>query len=369
MISRSVVRCHAVPSPRGRRGVALPIVILLMTILALSLTAAFTLNSNERNVVDNQEEQVAAFALAESGRERYLEDRASFGFVDEPAASESLRIVQSGGYTDIVVTRLRQSSGGIPGLYALRATGVRTIPTRPGVPAATRTVGQIIKWETGNLSIPGAFTSLSGIQKNGGSGEFTGVDQCGMLPSVGGVAVPTSPGYVQTGGTSIPVGNPPIKDLGMPPGSNDSARVDWAGVLSGTSLTPTVTVPPSTFPGPAAFADTSYWPIIMVTGDLLLPNSGRGILIVSNNFTIGGGQSWDGLVLAGGTLTSNGGNSINGAVITGLNMQLGTSVPPSAIANGTKLFKYNSCILARALKPFQGMVPLDNAWTDNWASY
>jgi hypothetical protein len=74
-------------------------------------------------------------------------------------------------------------------------------------------------------------------------------------------------------------------------------------------------------------------------------------------------------VLAGGTLTSNGGNTISGAVITGLNMQLGQAVPPSAIANGTKNFLYNSCILARALRPFSGVVPLDNAWTDNWASY
>lgn len=354
---------------RDRRGAALPVVILLMVILALSLTAAFTINSNEMRVVDNQQEQIEAFALAESGRERYLVDRASFGFAGEPAASESIRVVQVGGYADVVVTRLRVSSGGIPGLYALRSTGVRTNPLKPGAAAGTRTVGQIFKWETGNLKIPGAFTSLSGIEKNGGSGQFSGVDQCGMLPSVGGVAVPTVPGYTQSGGASIPTGNPPINDLGLPPASNDSARVDWAGVLSGNSLTPTVTIPPGTFPSAAAFADTSFWPIIKVTGDLSLPTNGRGILIVSGNFTIGGGQAWDGLVLAGGTLTSNGGNTISGAVITGLNMQLGQVVPASAIANGTKNFVYNSCILARALRPFSGLVPLDNAWADNWASY
>jgi Tfp pilus assembly protein PilX len=354
---------------QSRRGAALPVVILLMVILALSLTAAFTLNSNEARAVDNQEEQITAFALAESGRERYLQDRAAFGLAGEPAATESIRVVQAHGYADVVVTRLRVSFGGIPGLYALRSTGVRVNPRMPGVPAATRTVGQIFKWETGNLSVPGAFTSLSGIVKNGGAGQFTGVDQCGMLPSVGGVAVPTSPGYTQSGGVSIPTGNPPIKNLGMPPSSNDSARVDWAGVLSGASLTPTLTIPPSTFPGPAAFADTSYWPIIKVNGDLSLPNGGRGILIVSGNFSVNGGQIWDGLMLVGGTVTSNGGNQINGALISGLNMQLGMAVPPSAIANGEKYFRYNSCILARALRPFSGVVPLENAWTDNWASY
>jgi hypothetical protein len=102
---------------------------------------------------------------------------------------------------------------------------------------------------------------------------------------------------------------------------------------------------------------------------LALPNSGRGILIVSGNFSISGGTVWDGLLLVGGTLTSNGGNSINGATISGLNLQIGQAVPASAIANGEKFFRYNSCILARALRPFSGVVPLENAWTDNWASY
>lgn len=356
-------------APRRRRGAALPVVILLMVILALSLTAAFTINSNESRAVDNQQEQIEAFALAESGRERYLVDRAAFGLAGEPAASESIRVVQSGGYADVVVRRLRQSFGGRPGLYALRSTGVRTNPRQPGQPAATRTVGQIFKWETGNLSVPGAFTSLSGIQKNGGAGQFTGVDQCGMLPAVGGVAVPTVPGYTQSGGVPIPAGDPPIKDLGPQPGSNDSARIDWAGVLAGTSLVPTITVPPQAFPSAAEFADTSFWPIIKVTGDLTLPNSGRGILIVSGNFAISGGTVWDGLLLVGGTITSNGGNTINGATISGLNMQLGQAVPASAIANGEKYFRYNSCTLARALRPFAGIIPLDNAWADNWASY
>jgi Tfp pilus assembly protein PilX len=369
MSTNVVVRFASPRRSESRRGAALPVVILLMVILALSLTAAFTLNSNEMRSVDNQQEQIEAFALAESGRERYLQDRGSFGFVGEPAASESIRVVQAGGYADVVVTRLRVSAGGVPGLYALRSTGVRTNARMADVPAATRTVGQIFKWETGMMNVPGAWTSLSGINKNGGSGEMSGADECGMLPAVAGVAVPTTPGYTQSGGTSIPTGNPPIKDLGPQPGSNDSARVDWAGVLSGSSLVPTITVPPSTFPSSSAFADTSYWPIIKVIGDLSLPSSGRGVLIVSGNFTITGGQAWEGVLLVGGTVTSNGGNTIRGAVISGLNQQLGMAVGVSDIANGTKIFRYNSCLVRRALRPMSGLVPMDNAWADNWASY
>lgn len=366
-----VVRPLVRRTGQARRGAALPVAILLMVILALSLTAAFTINSNESRAVDNQQEQIEAFALAESGRERYLADRASFGFVGEPAASESIRVVQAGGYADVVVTRIRVSAGGVPGLYALRSTGVRTNPRMPGQPAATRTVGQIIKWETGVMNVPGAWTSLSGIRKNGGSGVISGADACGALPAVGGVAVSTPPGYTQTGGTSVPAGNPPIKNLGTPPASNDSARVDWAGVLAGSSLVPTITIPPQTFPAAGAFTDPSFWPIIKVTGNFVLPLGvyGKGVLIVSGNFQIDGGSGWDGVLLVGGTLTSNGNTTIRGATISGLNQQLGIAVPVSDVGNGNKTFQYNSCLVQRALQPFAGLVPMDNAWADNWASY
>lgn len=90
---------------------------------------------------------------------------------------------------------------------------------------------------------------------------------------------------------------------------------------------------------------------------------------MTGNFAINGGQSWDGILLVGGTATSNGSTTIRGAAISGLNQQIGVAVPASDIANGTKIFRYNSCLMARALRPFQGIVPMDNAWTDNWASY
>jgi Tfp pilus assembly protein PilX len=351
---------------RSRRGAALPVVILLMVILALSLTAAFTLNSNEMRSVDNQQEQVDAFALAESGRERYLQDRGSFGFLGEPAASESIRVVQAGGYADVVVTRMRQSAGGTPGLYALRSTGVRTNSRMADVPAATRTVGQIFKWENGMMNAPGAWTSLSGIRKSGGSGVISGVDECAMQPSVAGVAVPNSPGYTQTGGSSVPAGTPPIKDHGPQPASHDSVHIDWAGVVAGTSLTPTLTIPPASWP---SFADTSYWPIIKVVGDFSLPGDGRGVLIVTGNFSVNGSRSWKGVLLVGGMLTSSGNTDIRGVAVTGLNTKLGMVVPESDLGSGTKTFRYNSCLMQRALRPFAGLVPMDNAWADNWASY
>lgn len=142
--------------------------------------------------------------------------------------------------------------------------------------------------------------------------------------------------------------------------------MDWAGIVNGTSLTPTLTIPPATWP---SFADTSYWPVIKVTGDLSLPGNGRGVLIVTGNFTMSGSVQWDGVLLVGGRITSSGNNTVRGVIVSGLNAKLGMAVPESDIGSGTKTFQYNSCLAQRALQPFQGLVPMDNAWADNWASY
>jgi Tfp pilus assembly protein PilX len=351
----------------ARRGAALPMVILITVLLTLSLTAAFTLNSSELRIVDNQQEQLEAFAIAESGRERYLSDRASFGFNGEPAASESVRVVLTNGYADVVVTRMRASAGNAPGLYALRARGTRTVARQPGVPAAVRTVGQFLMWQTGTMNIHAAWTSLSGLHKNGGSGTLSGIDGCGAMPNVSGVAVPTAPGYTQNGGSSVPTGGPPpIKILGPQPASDDSVKIDWNGIVNGNAITPTITIPGQAWP---SFADPNYWPIIKVNGDFTLPGDGRGMLIVTGTMTISGSRSWDGVLMVGGNLTSNGNNTVQGAVVSGLNRKLGAVVPQGDVGNGNKTYRFNSCNVSRALSNFGGLVPYQNAWVDNWASY
>ena len=350
----------------ARRGVALPMVILIMVLLTLSLTAAFTLNSTELRVVDDQQEQLEAFALAESGRERYLAERASFGLTGEPAASESVRVVLSNGYADVVVRRMRASTPTVPGFYSLQSRGVRTVSRRAGVPPAQRTVGQFLMWQVGSMNIHAAWTSLTGLHKNGGSGTLSGVDGCAAMPNVSGVAVPTSPGYTQNGGSSVPTGTPPIKDLGPQPASDDSANIDWAGIVNGSVLTPTITIPGQAWP---SFADPNFWPVIKVNGDFTLPGDGRGVLIVTGGLTISGNRSWDGVLMVGDNLTSNGNNDVNGAVVSGLNRKLGAVLPQGDVGNGNKTFRYNSCNVQRALSSLSALVEYRNAWADNWASY
>ena len=51
---------------------SLPLVILLMAILAIAVTAGFARVSEERRIVGDQQAQVDAFAVAQSGLERYV---------------------------------------------------------------------------------------------------------------------------------------------------------------------------------------------------------------------------------------------------------------------------------------------------------
>jgi hypothetical protein len=113
---------------------------------------------------------------------------------------------------------------------------------------------------------------------------------------------------------------------------------------------------------------STYYPIIRVNGDLSLPSSGRGMLIVTGSLTISGSNGWYGVILVGNDLTSNGNNGVYGATVSGLNIKLGTYVPAST-ANGTKTYQYSSCEVAKANMSSGALTTLPNTWVDNWVEY
>jgi hypothetical protein len=356
----------SMPNISSRRGAMLPVVLMVTALMTIGLVAVYTLNLAELRVTDDQRESLDAFALAESGREQFLVNRGTLGFASSPpAAAESARIVLPKGYADVVMRQIRPSLAGAPALYILRSHGVRTSTLHAGSPAAERTVAQYLYWSSANMGVLAGWTSLSGLDKNGNSGSLSGIDLCvPAQPSVAGVAVPTSPGY--TGHTGPTSGSPPILNLGTAAAAANSVKIDWAGIVAGTALTPTVTIPGGVWP---SFADPNFWPTIKVNGNFTLPGNGRGMLIVTGNLTISGNDSWDGVLLIGGNLTSNGNNSVRGATVTALNVKLGQVVPRSDVGNGTKTFAYNSCNVAKAVNRMAALVPYQNGWMDNWASY
>src|SRR6478672_7043211 len=352
----------------NRDGFAIPMAVLVVALLSVSLAASFSLVISERRGVEDQKAQVSAFVLAEQGLQTFFIKRDSLGFRSAPPALREgpIRLYLNGGYADIELDRVRPPTGSLSGLYVVRSRGTQTRGAVGGTPSGVRTVAQYAAWEPASIDVLAGWTAISGIKKNGNSGSFLGTDACKDSASIAGVAVPQVPGFNQPGTTdSLAI----IADS-----VNAAARrveVDWAGILAGTALTPNYIVPPDAIP---SFADTTFYPVILMKGTGTIGssqlNGGRGLLIVQGNLDTGSGATfnWKGVVLVGGDITGNGNNYVQGAIISALNAKLGQTVPINTV-NGTKLYQYNSCEVAKAMMALGTLIPLGNTWVDNWVEY
>jgi hypothetical protein len=354
-------------SLRNRDGFAIPMAVLVVAILSVSLAASFSLVIAERRGVEDQKAQVSAFVLAEQGLQTFFIKRDSLGFrTIPPGAREGpIRLYLNGGYADVELDRIRPPVGSLSGLYVVRSRGTQTRGAIGGTPSGVRTVAQYALWEPASINVEAGWTAITGVQKNGSSGSFLGKDACGDSAAVAGVAVPLVPGF------NRPQSADSVEYLGQQ--VNDAARaveVDWAGILGGGALSPTLTIPPDLVP---SWSDTTYYPTIYMNQDVVSAqslNNGRGLLIVKGNLDTGNGSNfnWKGIILVGGDLTGNGNNYVQGAIISALNAKLGINVPINTV-NGTKQYQYNSCEVAKALMAIGALVPLNNTWVDNWVEY
>jgi len=353
---------------QNRDGFAIPMAVLVVALMSVSIAAGFTLVISERRGVDDQKAQVTAFVLAEQGLQTFFIKRDSLGYTSKPPGLKEgpIRIYLNGGYADVQLDRVRPPVGSLAGLYVVRSKGTQTKGAVGGTPAGVRTVAQYAAWEPAQIDVLAGWTAISGIKKNGNSGSFLGLDACGDSASIAGVAVPQVPGFNQPATTDS------LEYLAD--NVNNSAKkveVDWAGLLAGTAITFNYTVPPDAIP---SFADTTFYPSILMVGTGSIGssalNNGRGLLVVQGDLDTGSGATfnWKGIVLVGGDITGNGNNFIQGAIISALNAKLGMTVPINVV-NGTKLYQYNSCEVAKALMALGALVPLNNTWVDNWVEY
>jgi len=355
-----------------RRGATLPLTILVIAVMGVAAAITFARLSSERRITGDGQAQVDAFAVAQSGLSNYLAGRDGKPGADQDTTYTDL----PGGTAQVSLRLLRESTTTLlPAVYVITARGRNTAAKRydARTPPAERTVATYALWVPALLDLDAAFTSLSGIDKNGNSGALDGNDRCtaagGSRPAIPGAAVPDG-GY--TGHTSPINGNPDntpaTLGTGGPAGTaKDEVDIDWAGITAGTVLPPDYLWP--TWP---TSAQMSNWPVVKVVGDLTLPASGKGILIVTGDLRVNGATpplQWEGLVLVGGQLLSNGAMAVYGGVITALNVKLGINVPVQAVANGTKIYQYDSCSLTRAMGHVGSLQRARNGWTDTWSSY
>ena len=271
---------------RNRRGSTLPVAILLVALLTIGLAAGFTQMSADRRVSGDNQAQVKALSVAETGLERYI---AAVSVM--PGASHDSTITgMPGGRAFISLRRVRDAMGGLPALYVVRSRGVDTTARRydPNAPTAERIVAQYVTWRVTRSRCRAAGRASAGLTKNGGSGTLSGTDACGAKPPVAGVAVPNlasdgTPGYGQNGGSSVPTGTPPIAYLGTVTQAADAIDIDWAGVVGGNVVSSHYMINTTVSPTEGNWPTTTQmnaWPVIKVTGDYSIPSGGKGTLIV-----------------------------------------------------------------------------------------
>lgn len=391
---------HAIASspPRARRGMALPMVIVVLLVLGASFAGGVALARGERSLDDAGKSAVLAQTYAESGLQRIISDRGALGLTGQPGTSDSTRVTFTGGYYDVTTTQLRPASGTtVPGLYLMRSHAVITRTGVAGAPSAEYTVTQMAVWTAGTMMVQSALTGYNGTEKSGASGAISGVDQCpvssgGSGTTLAAIAVPATasdggPGY--EGSTAPLTGTPLVSYIGANPTAAAAASpIDWPNIYSGTAITADFTVDwqgngingSASFPNDAWFtANPTKFPVIFIANgppnsgnEFVLSSFGRGMLIVQDDIRLNGNTSgWDGIILVGGRLRTNGANRVQGATVSGLNTQMGYTPGPTDIndLNGTKQFLYDSCNVRSATSALGKLRIYKNTWANNYKTF
>lgn len=363
---------HRIEMNSRREGFALPMAILLIGFLTAGLAGAFLRQSAELYAVTGAGSQTDAFSVAQEGLETYLaagsvtQLTATYTFPDGTASVEAIQIKAGVLSTDTSI-------------WLVKSTGTAKGGTRRN-PAARRTVAQLASRAAPTMQVLSSWTSLSGLDKSGVSGVISGTDACGTGVVKAGTTVPVGQ---FSGHEDAFTGAPAIDQTRSETDLASAIKIDWAGITSAVSPSLAADiiycipasygynvgrVPCGAFPASTAFT-ADYWPTIIINGSSPLPADGHGMLIVTGNLDLNGGDTWDGIILVGGIITDNGNGGVGGAVVTGLNIKLGQAVEPSSVAHGTKDYAYDSCKVANATNGMARLNPVTNAWMDNWSAW
>ena len=395
------------PAPRTvrRDGLALPMAIMVLALVATGVVAGFAASATEMSSAGSQRAQARAAAAAQMGLEAFLTRRKEPGFCPHcwttnattppngspvaasldtlPTRAESVTVSVLGGRAVVKSVPVWLDIANGKGTYFITSTGFDTLSVTGGGNARTtsarRTVGVFATWSSTTINVLGALVSFSGIQKNG-TGAISGIDECAKKAGVPGITVPAEADVQINGNSFAPTGNPPYDTLKTFAEVSANSKLDWAAIKAGNLVPADIVIPGGTFPSTATFAaDTNYWPVIHIKSTAVQPwplTKGRGTLIVEGDLTISGSNQWDGVILVGGRLTSNGNNVTSGTVMSGLNVLVGDAVQraqamddSSAVLNGQKAYVYNSCSVEKATKSLARHTAMPNTWMDNVAAY
>ena len=302
---------HGAPRDRSRarEGFALPLAIMVLALLSIGLVAGFAMSTSEQAATASQRAQARAYSYAQSGLEAFLTQRKEFkpptspggctpatpytaaqaaacafcpqcwlanataatGSVNAnldtiPTVAESVTVAFTAGndtlgraFVRAIPVWVNVATG--RGTYFVTSTGTDhkgRIATGSGtMRSASRTVGVYVTWSRATMNVMGALVSFSGIIKEG-TGQISGVDQCGADTNVVGINVPSEESVVLNGAaqTFVPAGNPPYDTLKTFSQDSAATKLDWAGITAGTTMPADINITSGStpFPETGAFA-------------------------------------------------------------------------------------------------------------------
>jgi hypothetical protein len=357
---------------RDRRGVALPLALFTLVILAVMITAVFYVGRLEQRMGYNSLASTQAFETAEAGASAVLSSWAPSTYngmsIGTTLTIPSTAVGSNSTYSGSV-RRLNST------LFLIQIEGRYLVA---GQAITRRQIARLIRLDPPALDPEAPLTSRIGLEV-GGSAQVSGVDQ--IPPAWGAIcpfpgptasAIRDSSGLIITSGgcagMTCLTGTGPVDT--DPTVTSDTFNVFGAQTFVSLSAAAEkiVTAPsnnlgslgPTYDAGPPVtcrFGDLQNWgdpddptspcgdyfPLIYAPGDITLSGgSGQGILLVDGNLTLSGGARFYGIIIVQGTVNTNGGQ------VMGALMVDDEFATPTLIA-GTTLLDYSRCAISRAV--------------------
>lgn len=355
----------------GQEGFALVVVLLALVGLTALAVGGWMVTDSDYKASRAQRTSVEALYVANSGLEQFLAEHQG------PVPTSPVTYSYPDGSAEVTMDTLRVINP-LQSVWRIRSVGTQDLP---GGGTARRTVQTIAVLNASTFKFPSAFSSATGLHKNGNAGEISGYDHSdgsdcpqGGNDDTSGVATPSSPyDYQQSGGggSIVPEGSP--KDTAQFASQTElleSTGIDWAAMVAGELLQFDYTVPPDSWPNFGSLP-ADEWPVIYVDnpgGEFSLSpsESGRGTLIVRGDLEISGITTWEGPILVGGAVTTDGKQIVNGAISSGFNLLLGESVPQSSVGNGNKEILFHSCNLHASMQHTATFVADPGTWSETF---
>ncbi len=339
---------EVVDDPRG--GFVLALVILLLFGIGVAGAAGYQVVLTEALLSVHAKETQTALSIARAGLRSYIGKQIG---IHEDTVTYSIE-----GGDAVVTARLVSEIDDFKTLYLLRSEGVYTDPTFTGS-AERRTVYQYaIKREVA-LNHVATMTQVTGnlyieddAHIDGNDGASSGACQQSSV-DITALHMGSGSWTIQSGDDPIDGPNPEIVPL-----FTEEAALNAIGIVWAVLTHPDCPVDyEDVWPSCALPADS--FTVTRFNGDLTTPGSpcGRGVLIVTGNFTGASGFQWDGILLAGHIVSTNNNYRIDGLVVGGLD-GMGTL---TRFDDGTHI-DYHRCYAFQAGRRLSHFEPVGGTW-------